>query len=406
MSDEHRLTELKGSRPADAPAKPFVKLAVVVPTFKERDNILPFLDRLEEALRGIAYEVLFVDDDSPDGTASLVREVAQRTANVRVLQRIGRRGLASACIEGMLATPAPYIAVMDADMQHDERALPEMLARLESERLDVVVGSRHVEGGSMGSFSSKRVMLSNLGKRLGLTLTGSALSDPMSGFFVLDRSFLEEVVHGASGVGFKILLDLVASARRPVRFAEVPYTFRNRVHGESKLDAGVALEYLFLLADKTVGRLIPVRFVLFTLVGGVGYALYVAVVGGLYRGLRWEFQTSLLVATLVAMTLNFALNNIITYRDMRLRGWALLRGLLVFYIACGIGALSNLVVARSLLEARVPWYLACTVGLVISAVWNFGVTSIFAWRVNRVRREAAESSQAAAADRAQAAGQN
>src|SRR5579883_2692252 len=230
-----------------------LELAVVVPTFNERENIAPVLDRLAFALEGIRYEVIFVDDDSPDGTANAVREIARTNPRVRVLQRILRRGLASACLEGMMATPAPYIAVMDADLQHDERILPRMLAKLKEERLDLVVATRNAAGGSKGSFARHRVLLSDLGHRLSLWISHTEISDPMSGFFVLTREYLEEVVRSASGVGFKILLDLVASARRPVRVGEVAYTFRNRLHGDSKLDVVVSLEYLELLLDKILG---------------------------------------------------------------------------------------------------------------------------------------------------------
>src|SRR5262245_21012195 len=261
------------SRPISEP----LELAIVVPTFNERENVEPLLDLLRQVLSGITYEVIFVDDDSTDGTAKTVRTLALSAPYVRVLQRIGRRGLSSACLEGMMATPAPYIAVMDADLQHDERILPAMLSKLKAERLDLVVATRNAAEGSMGEFSQGRVRLSNLGRRLSHFVSKTDLSDPMSGFFVLDRKFLEEVVHSSSGIGFKILLDLVTSAQRPVRFAEVSYTFRKRVHGASKLDLLVGIEYLLLLLDKTVGDWIPPRFVIFGMVGSIGYLIFVAV---------------------------------------------------------------------------------------------------------------------------------
>src|ERR1700736_4505603 len=207
-----------------------MELAIVVPTFKERANVVPLLSALDQCLQGIAYEVIFVDDDSPDGTAALVREIARTNTRVRVLQRVGRRGLASACLEGMMATPASHIAVIDGDLQHDEGILPAMLDKIRNEKLDLVVAPRNAEGGGMGEFSKRRVWLRNMGGRLRQSVSHTNLSDPMSGFFMLDRRFLEEIVHSASGIGFKILLDLVASSRRPVRFGEVSYTFRKRIH--------------------------------------------------------------------------------------------------------------------------------------------------------------------------------
>jgi dolichol-phosphate mannosyltransferase len=357
-----------------------LELAIVIPTFNERANVVPLLDRLRVTLAGIEWEAIFVDDDSPDHTAAYIREIARTDARVRVLQRIGRRGLASACIEGMLLTPAPFIAVMDADLQHDEAVLPRMYQRITSEKLDIVVGSRNVEGGSMGEFAKERVMLSTLGKRLSRSVAKCDLSDPMSGFFIVDRRFFEEVVYRLSGVGFKILVDLVASSQRPVRFAEVPYTFRNRERGESKLDINVGLEYLELLLDKVIGHVVPTRFVLFVMVGAVGLLVHLGVLAILFYMLGKRFSYAQGLATLVAMTFNFLVNNITTFRARRLRGSRLISGLLIYYVACSVGAMTNLSFAEFLLNAGLPWYLAGILGMAVSSVWNYGVNTILTWR--------------------------
>ncbi|MGA2602079.1 MAG: glycosyltransferase family 2 protein [Bryobacteraceae bacterium] len=355
-------------------------LAVVIPTFNERANVIPLLDRLRATLAGIEWEAIFVDDDSPDGTAAFIREIGRTDSRVRVLQRIGRRGLASACIEGMLLTPAPFIAVMDADLQHDEAVLPCMYQRIKNENLDLIVGSRNVEGGSMGAFAKERVMLSSLGKRLSRTVAKCDLSDPMSGFFIVDRRFFEEVVHRLSGVGFKILVDLVASCGRPVRFAEVPYTFRNRERGESKLDINVGLEYIELLLDKVIGHVVPTRFVLFVMVGAVGLLVHLGVLALLFYFLGMQFGYAQIIATLAAMTFNFLVNNITTFRARRLRGARLISGLFVYYVACSVGAITNLAFAEFLLHAGLPWYLAGILGMAVSSVWNYGVNTILTWR--------------------------
>ena len=365
------------------PSSTALQLAVVVPTFNECDNVLELLARLDAALSGIAYEVIVVDDDSPDGTADVVREVARRDARVRVIQRVGRRGLSSACVEGMMATAAPAIAIIDADLQHDERLLPAMLAKLNSDALDLVIGTRHAEGGSVGGFAPSRAALSNAGRKLSRFVTHSDLSDPMSGFFVIDRRFLDEVVHRLSAVGFKILLDLVASSPRPVRFVEVPYHFRDRLHGESKLDVLVRVEYLQLLAEKFLGDLVPPRFVLFALVGGSGVVLHLAVLYALLKGAQQPFVVAQVAATVVVMTTNFFLNNALTWRDRRLRGGAAFIGLLKFYAACSIGALLNLRVATFAAEHGAPWYVAGFAGLFVGSVWNFAVTAATTWRVRR-----------------------
>jgi dolichol-phosphate mannosyltransferase len=363
-----------------------LELAIVVPTFKERDNVRPLLECLDRVLTGVEYEVIFVDDDSPDGTAAEARQIALSNPRVRVLQRIGRRGLASACVEGMMATAAPYIAVMDADLQHDESLLPAMLERIRTGSYDVVVASRNVTGGSMGEFSADRVRLSGFGRKLSSLVSHCDLSDPMSGFFLLDRRFLEETVHSVSAIGFKILLDLVASSPRPVRVAEVPYTFRSRQRGESKLDILVGLEYLQLLLDKLVGQIVPTRFVIFGMIGAVGVVLHVSLLWLMLNQAGMSFRESQLAATVVAMTLNFFLNNSLTYRDRRLKGWRMLVGLLTFYAACSVGAVINLELAQLVRQTGVNRYVAGVCGLAVGSVWNYGVTMLFTWGVNQRRR--------------------
>lgn len=360
-----------------------VELAIVIPTFKERGNVEPILELLRQALPGIEYEVIFVDDDSPDGTAAAIRSIALSNPRVRVLQRIGRRGLSSACLEGMMSTPAPYIAVMDADLQHDEHILPMMLQTLKADNLDLVVATRNSGEGSMGEFSKDRVQLSQLGRRLSHFVSKVDLSDPMSGFFMVNRKFLEEVVHASSGVGFKILVDLVSSAQRPVRFAEVPYTFRQRVHGDSKLDVVVGIEYLQLLLDKAVGDWVSPRFLLFSAVGAFGYVIFMTALTILSR--RVSFFTAQMVASIIVMTVNFFLNNLLTYRDRRLRGPALIRGLVTFYLACSMGLIANVRIAEFLRDLNFQKQLAGGIGLLIGSVWNYGVTSIITWRRRRRR---------------------
>jgi dolichol-phosphate mannosyltransferase len=360
-----------------------LELAVVLPTYKESANLRPVIQALDRVLNGIEWEVIIVDDDSPDGTAELARELAATHTRVRVVHRVGRRGLASACIEGMLATPARYIAVMDADLQHDERVLPEMFDRIRSGEIDLVVASRNLAGGSMGAFAQERVRLSTLGARLAHMVCPAALTDPMSGFFVLDRCFFEEVMHRLSGIGFKILVDLVASAQRPVRFAEVPYRFRNREHGESKLDVSIELEYLYLLIDKLVGRFVPTRFVLFVAVGALGLLLHLGVLAACYLGWGMSLISAQMTATAVAMAFNFLLNNLVTFREYRLRGWRILTGLATFYAACSIGALVNVGFADSMARHGAPWYLAGICGMSVSAVWNYGVNTVLTWKRGR-----------------------
>lgn len=361
-------------------------LTVVVPTFNEHGNVRALLDRLETVLDGVSWEVVFVDDDSPDGTSDLVREIAARDDRVRCLQRIGRRGLSSACIEGMLASASPYLAVIDADLQHDESLLPRMLAVLKADSdVEIVVGSRYMEGGSTGDWGKERLFISRFATRLGQKLLKVDLSDPMSGFFMIRRSAFEAAVRQLSGKGFKILLDLFASSPRPLKFAELPFEFRERHAGDSKLDTLVVWEYFLLLAEKVFGPWLPVRFLMFLTVGGMGLVVHLSVLGLLLRGFGVAFAVSQALAVAVAMVFNFGLNNVFTYRDQRLRGWAILYGLLSFCAACSLGAFINYATAVYLYGLDFPWWLSGFLGAVVGAVWNYAISSVFTWRRGHAR---------------------
>ena len=366
------------------------QLSIVVPTFNEAGNVAELRDRVAAALPHVDWELIFVDDDSPDGTAERVAALAQQDRRVRCLLRIGRRGLSTACIEGMLASSAPLVAVMDADLQHDETRLMPMFEALRNADLDIVVGSRYVAQGSIGEWGRARALISRLATRLARSVLKADLRDPMSGFFMLRReALLRSVRAGMSGVGFKILLDLFASAPTPLRFVEVPYTFRPRHSGESKLDSNVAWEYLLMLLDRWFGGVVPIRFIAFSLVGALGLGVHMAVLALLFRGFGSGFVTAQAAATLVAMTSNFALNNLLTYRDMRLRGWALLRGWLSFVAACSIGGLANVGIAAYLFQQQGGWVVPAAAGVLVGAVWNYSLTALYTWKRPAPRRQTA-----------------
>jgi dolichol-phosphate mannosyltransferase len=356
-----------------------LRLAIVVPTFNEADNVHELFRRLDATLGATGWEIIFVDDDSPDGTSKAARDMARGDLRVRCLQRIGRRGLSSACIEGMLATAAPTIAVIDADLQHDETVLPKMLTKIEKGEADVVIGTRYSEGGSTGTWNQSRKAMSRLAMLASRVVLRQPVSDPMSGFFMLKREVLDGSVRDLSGIGFKILLDILATTKQPLRIAEVPYHFRDRFAGESKLDEMVIWEYGMLLADKTVGRFVPVRFLAFSIVGGLGVLVHMAMLTLVLKGLGSGFTIAQSAATGTAMVFNFGINNVLTYRDWRLQGWAWLKGLLTFMIACSIGAFANVGIAIYLFGNRTQWILAALAGVLVGSVWNYGVTQIYTW---------------------------
>jgi len=354
-------------------------VSIVVPTFREAPNVRELHARLVDVMGSQSWEIIYVDDDSPDGTADLARALAGEDPRVRCLQRIGRRGLSTAVVEGALSSSAGIIAVMDADLQHDETVLPAMLDELRARNLDVVVGSRYVGGGGTGDWDESRKRISRIAGRLARGLVPDGLHDPMSGFFVVRAATFREATRNLSGFGYKILLDLFVSAGRPLQFAEVPYTFKPRAHGESKLDTLVAWEYLMLLLDKRIGHIISPRLLFFGLVGGSGVALHYVILSILFLGAGVPFASAQLVGTVCTMTSNFFLNNLFTYRDQRLRGARLVRGLLSFYLVCGLGALANIGVAAYAFSKNVEWALSALAGIVVGTLWNYLATARYTW---------------------------
>ena len=357
------------------------ELCVVIPVLNEAANVAPLVARLRHVLAGVAWEAIFVDDDSADDTRAAIAAIGREDARVRLLHRIGRRGLASAFVEGAQASLAPYVAAMDGDLQHDEVLLPRMLAALRDDGYDLAIGSRYLAGGGLGAWDRRRAGMSGFATRLSRIVLRAPVTDPMSGFFMVRRDTLDRAMRRLSATGFKILLDLLASLPASPRLIELPYEFRNRVAGESKLDAGVLRDYLLLLADKLVGHVVPPRFLLFAAVGAFGIAAHLAMLrlGLAVAGLA--FQTAQALATAVAIVGNFTLNNLFTFSDRRLRGRRFLIGLVTFSVICGVGAAANVGVAAFLFGTdHASWWFAGAAGALMSLVWNYAVSSVVTWR--------------------------
>ncbi len=369
-----------------AMTSPAPELCVVIPVLNEALNIAPLIDKLRDTLDGIRWEVLFVDDDSRDGTRDAIAAIGRADNRVRLLHRVGRRGLASAFIEGAQCTLAPYVAAMDGDLQHDETLLPKMLAVLRDGAADVVVGSRYVPGGDLGDWDRTRAEMSGLATRMSQIVLRAKVADPMSGFFMLPRSVFQQALPNLSAIGFKILLDVLASLPETPRVTELPFKFRTRLAGESKLDAGVLLDFALLLADKAIGHLVPVRFLLFAAVGALGLVAHVLVLR-LGLGLGLGFGEAQAAATFCAIAANFWLNNRFTFRDRRLRGPRLVRGFVIFGVVCGIGAAANLGIAAFVMGAgHQSWWAAGLAGAAMSLVWNYAVGSTLTWQRRPSRR--------------------
>jgi dolichol-phosphate mannosyltransferase len=380
QQDESAENETLAVTPAPTAHLLPAELSIIIPTRNECRNVEPMIAGLAHALGAIRWEAIFVDDDSPDGTIIAVKEVAQRDPRIRGVRRLKRRGLAGAVIEGMLSSAAPFIAVMDGDMQHDPAVLPRMLAALRTENADLVVATRRGQSArdAGAGLSPIRQRFSNLANSLARVLLNVDVSDPMSGFFMIRRNIIEEVAPRLSSQGFKILIDIVASAPRNLRVRECEYEFGPRRAGESKLDAMVALEYLGLLLAKLTNDALSVRFILFGLVGVSGVGVNI---GALWLLLRagTSFGLAQLGATMIAMLSNYLLNNALTYRDRRRRGWRLLTGFVSFATLCSVGVVANVGLATFIYNWDKRWLLAGLAGAFVGSVWNYAATSAVTW---------------------------
>lgn len=365
---------------AAAPLSAPIELTVVIPTFKEAPNVVPLLGRLEAALQGVSWQAIFVDDDSPDGTSAAVKAVAARDPRVICLRRVGRRGLAGAVVEGALASAAPFVAVIDGDLQHDEALLPSMLQILRGGQADLVIGSRYLGSKArvVNGLDARRRWGSRLANWLGRRALSVELTDPVSGFFMARRELIDQVAPKLSANGFKVLFDIIASQATPPRCVELAYEFRPRAAGESKLDQGVVAHYLSLLGSKLTRDIISPRALMFGLVGAGGVVVHLSVLR-FALGLGLGFAGAQLTAATTAMTSNYLVNNAVTYRDRRKRGWALLGGYVRFAALCSAGLAANIAVA-SMFHQYVPvWWLAGVLGAGVGAAWNYVTTSLAVW---------------------------
>ncbi|MGC6328916.1 glycosyltransferase [Rhizorhabdus sp. FW153] len=359
-------------------------VSLIIPTYNEKANIAPLVEAVRSALGDIPWEIIIVDDDSPDQTFAEVSRLAREEPRLRCLRRVGRRGLSSAVIEGALVANGSAIAVMDADFQHDERILKQMYEKLTSTGADIVVATRYADGGGIGEWDATRAKMSDFATRMAGMLVGNQTSDPMSGFFMVRREIFASVIYDLSQQGYKILLDIISSSHTPLKIEEVPYVFRTRQEGESKISIMVLAQFLFLIIEKLTHGLIPPRFALFSIVGGFGLLVHLAILNGLKLA-GFTFIAAQLTATFIAMMSNFVMNNEFTYRDRRLTGLSFLAGLILFCVVCSFGALANVGVAEIAINQFGNWSFAGLAGAIMGAVFNFSAATSLVWRRPRKR---------------------
>jgi dolichol-phosphate mannosyltransferase len=377
---------------------------VITPTFNEAQNVGPLIDLLEAALVDVDHEILVVDDDSPDRTWEVAEAIAERVPAVKVIRRFSSPGLSQAVLAGMEVARGEVLAVIDADMQHDETRLPAMVKLITSGEADVVVGSRAAEGGSYGDWSKPRRFVSWVATMIAQVLLRVPVTDPMSGFFAISRETYRRLGPTINPQGFKILLEFVGRRNANLRIREVGFTFRNRTAGETKMSPSVIRSYLLAVFELRLGRQLKPQFVMYCLVGISGFVVNLAVFAlaeafdlgavdiGLDRKLRW----SLILGIVASILWNFALHNTMTFYEHRFRGIDMIRGLLLFTVVSAIGILIHVAIFQFLestgwgtgvLRLRPARLLHDAIGMLVALFSNYFLNMNAVWRT-RPRRSA------------------
>lgn len=388
------MTHLPVSGSPDAPRRdvpvtggePGPRVSVVICTLDEHEAIGGVLDAVSADLAGVAHEIIVVDDSLDDATAQVVLARARVLQGIRLIRRDGAGGLASAAIAGWDAARGETLAVMDGDGQHDPRLIRRMLERMAEAPADVVVASRYLDDKGSG-LTGFRHWGSRAGVAVSSLLLGLRLADPLSGCFLMTRAWYETVRPRLSGLGFKILIDVVASDRRRPRLLQVPTALRARVGGVSKLDLRVVFDLAALLVEKRTGGALSARMTQFLFVGLTGLLVHLMVLST-GRALGAPFWLGQSGAIFLAMSWNFMLNNGLTFRDRRLHGRALWQGLASFYLACLGGAAVSEVAGAGLHALDVPWYAAGVAGALLGAFWNYRAVQRLTWRPAAAARKA------------------
>jgi len=372
-----------------------IDLSVIIPTYNESTNVGPLTAAVKTVLTRHygedGWELIFVDDNSPDGTSATARDLAKSDRRIRIMQRVGRRGLASAVMDGMMTAAGDICVVMDGDMQHDPETLLDLIAPIKNGEADITAV---LDGGNAEGLSSETRRNASLGTiKIVNKLFRLNMTDPLTGYFAISRETALTLAPKLSQYGFKILMDLIVSAPKSIRVKEIPFTFLERHSGESKLDNRVIFDFFLFLIEKTLGRFVSLspRFISFALIGGLGVFLHLGVMGIIFGAHHLStggaeipaltFTIAQFSGAIIAMFFNYFLNNILTYSDKRLKGAAFIKGFVMFALLCGIGLAANVGVASAINSRYATlWALSAMGGILVGTVWNYAATRQYVWK--------------------------
>lgn len=354
-------------------------LSLIIPTYNESKNIPILLERINNVLSNINKEVIIVDDNSPDKTWEIARSLSIQYPWLRVIRRVSERGLSSAVLAGFKIAEGEILAVMDSDLQHDETALLAFLNSFQN-GADIVIGSRKVQGGGTENWSIIRKFISWVATVLAKIALPQPVSDPMSGFFAIKRNIYENYIEQINPRGFKILLEFLARAKY-YKIEEVGYTFKGRIHGESKLSSKVIFDYIFALYELSIGQYLPTQFIKYGIIGfsGLFISSMVIFLCKLFTSIPTEIIINISIE--ISILTNFFLNNYWTFKEIQLKGFKnIMRGLITFHAICLGGAIINQAIALKILSFNIDVYIANALGYFIAAIWNYIINVNITWK--------------------------
>jgi dolichol-phosphate mannosyltransferase len=359
-----------------------IRLSIVLPTFNERVNVGPIVEQLLPLGDSYNLEILFVDDDSSDGTADAILRLSRQYPCIRLIRRVGRFGLSSAIKEGILDSTGDVILVMDCDGQHEPAAVFTTVSKLLDSDLDLLIGSRFHPEASIEGLSAKRQRQSTLANRVARFSLPRyrTLTDYMSGFFALRPERALGYVRQVDVSGFKFLYELLALSGGHLRVAEVPLEFQARISGESKLNLAVVWDLGISILHTLLLRSVPRRALSFALVGATGIVSHLLLFSVAHKWLAFTFEQAQTSAVIGAASTNFLINNLLTFRVQQLKGLALLIGLIRFLLVTSLGMVANVGVSSVIYhQGSGTALMAMFAGIAVDFVWKYAASSRFVW---------------------------
>ena len=360
-------------------------ISIIIPTFNEIENITRLINQLLKLEILHELEIIIVDDNSCDGTSSLVRKYAQNDRRIRLISRLGRSGLSSAIKEGCLCASGDVIAVMDADGQHDPSNIKKALEKLYFARVDLIVGSRFLEGSLIKGLSKSRENSSSFANKLArLSLYGfyNNLTDYMSGFFIFKRKACIKFIEKIDVNGFKFLYELLVISKGKLKTCEVPLVFEERIYGESKLDLPVVWDFLISLIHTFSKRIVPRRAISFALVGSIGVFVQLATIYLILGLTKFNFENILPIGVIIAASSNFTINNLLTFRSNKLKGKSFYFGLMKFLLVSSLPMIANIGVTNLFYnQLSINTLFSQLAGILVVFIWNYAASSKVVWNL-------------------------